>query len=89
VRRGAEAIRLTPQAWAVLAMLIARAGELVTKTDRRSKAARAAAAAPVATARQLWTACRDEMLGAKAPGRFLGRFCARGGARCAFIITNA
>jgi hypothetical protein len=87
--RGAEAIRLTPQAWAVLAVLIARAGELVTKTDRRSKAARAAAASPVATARQLWTACRDEMLGAKAPGRFLGRFCARGGARCAFIITNA
>ena len=87
--RGAEAIRLTPQAWAVLAVLIARAGELVTKTDRRSKAARAAAASPVATARQLWTACRDEMRGAKAPGRFLGRFCARGGVRCAFIITNA
>jgi len=87
--RGAEAIRLTPQAWAVLAVLIARAGELVTKTDRRSKAARAAAASPVATARQLWTACRDEMLGAKAPGRFWGRFCARGGARCAFISTNA
>jgi DNA-binding winged helix-turn-helix (wHTH) protein len=29
--RGAEAIRLTPQAWAVLAVLIDRAGQLVTK----------------------------------------------------------
>src|SRR5215510_5729518 len=29
--RGPEAIRLTPQAWAVLAVLVARAGQLVTK----------------------------------------------------------
>src|SRR4051794_19410369 len=29
--RGTEAIRLTPQAWAVLAVLVAQAGQLVTK----------------------------------------------------------